>query len=113
MTLVEWLTAIGVLLALVVALTAIITVKVQLKQSEDTKRKDDISVGIKQQEQINLKAEVEVVKARVGIVEEKINTSNVDIAEVKVNIHFILEALTRIEGSIKDMTNKGVHRVTL
>ena len=101
MTLGEWLTALGTIGSLLLALTAIITVKTQLKHSEDAKRKDDINVGIKQQEQITLKAELEVVKARVGAVEEKMSDTRVSIAELKTDMQHALETLVRIENKLE------------
>lgn len=101
MTLVEWLTALGVLFSIVVAITSMITVKAQFKQTEDLKRKDDINVGIKQQEQITLKAELEVVKERVRAVEEKMSDTRVSIAELKTDMQHALETLVRIENKLE------------
>jgi hypothetical protein len=101
MTLGEWLTALGTIGSLLLALTAIITVKTQLKHSEDAKRKDDINMGIKQQEQVTLKAEVEVVKARVGAMEERMSDTRVSIAELKTDMQHALETLVRIENKLE------------
>lgn len=87
-------------LSTILAIASLIGTLIVIDRFRSDKRTTAVNDGRKEQVNAQVREDIVDLKKRVNILEEKFNASNIDLAEIKRDMKYVLEGLGKIEKKL-------------
>jgi uncharacterized Tic20 family protein len=84
----------------VLAIASLLGSLIVIERFRSDKRAVAVNDGRKEQVNMQVREDIVDLKKRVNVLEEKFNANNIDLAEIKRDMKYVLEALGKIEKKL-------------
>jgi len=86
--------------SMIVGIASLLGTLIVIERFRIEKRTTAMNDGKREQANTQLKDDITDLKKRVSILEDKFNASNIDLAEIKRDMKYVLEGLGKIEKKL-------------